>query len=175
MWKIGGEGAARYPGIGMSSLARNFALIVVSYLFAWISCSRFPFYSFFLLPFSRFLLAVDTCFRVFLSRSLVRRDNSSFNARTLSFSGSLLILIQRRNSLLPMSMSPVISQQDERSGNAFHSSTYVSPNSHVAGDYDKLHSFSEDNAPRGIMRACAKCLSRSDCASVRMLFSMHAD
>lgn len=33
MWKIGGEGAARYPEIGMSSLARNFAPIV-SYLFA---------------------------------------------------------------------------------------------------------------------------------------------
>lgn len=64
VWKIGGEGAARYPGIGMSSLARNFALIIVSYLFAWVSCSRFPFYSFFLFPFSRFLLAVDTCFRL---------------------------------------------------------------------------------------------------------------
>jgi len=35
MWKIGGEDSVlRYPGIGMSSLARNFAPIEVSYLFA---------------------------------------------------------------------------------------------------------------------------------------------
>jgi len=35
MWKIGGEESVlRYPGIGMSSLARNFAPIEVSYLFA---------------------------------------------------------------------------------------------------------------------------------------------
>lgn len=55
MWKIGGEGAARYPGIGMSFLARNFAPIEVSYLFAEVSCSRLRFPSstsfFFSLPF----------------------------------------------------------------------------------------------------------------------------
>jgi len=65
MWKIRGEGAARYPEIGMSFLARNFAPIEVSYLFAGVSCSRLRFPSFFLLfPFFRFLSAPFT--RVFI-------------------------------------------------------------------------------------------------------------
>lgn len=43
-----------------------------------------------------------------------------------------------------------------------HSSTrmYVSPNSHVAGDYDKLHRLPKNNAPRRIMRACVQSACR---------------
>lgn len=71
MWKIGGEGAARYTGIGMSFLARNFVPIEVSYLFAGVSCSwlRFPSLTsfFFPFPFFRFLLAVNTCFHLYFS------------------------------------------------------------------------------------------------------------
>lgn len=75
---------SRYPEIGMSSLARNFAPIVVSYLFAWESIlfsTSFPFsYSFFL------FLSLPSSWppRRTRSSSLARRDNSSLNYEILS-------------------------------------------------------------------------------------------
>lgn len=135
MWKIGGEGAARYPGIGMSSLARNFAPIVVSYLFAWVSCSRlrlpFP------VPFSLSFLSLppgrwhvfSSPFLAFSLDDIIRllmQDTLS-----LSLKRVLLILIQRINSLewhYVMGISSAILRRDEWSGSAFiHWRMYVRP------------------------------------------------
>lgn len=76
MWKIGGEGAraARYPEIGMSSLARNFLPIGASYLLIHsnilFSLDFVSLPPFLLFPFSHFLLAIDTCVLVPPSLSL---------------------------------------------------------------------------------------------------------
>lgn len=61
---------------------------------------------------------------------------------------------------------------------AVHSSAYISPNSHVASDYDGLHSFSGDNATKAANARVCKVLaaiglsSVYTCCSPRMLINL---
>lgn len=67
MWKIGGEGAARYPRdwnvVPRPQLCADSSLLFIrlSILFSAPRSSLLVLFP--LLPFSRLLLAVDTCFR----------------------------------------------------------------------------------------------------------------
>jgi len=179
MWKIGGEGAVQYPGIGMSSLARNFAPIVVSYLFAWVSCSRlrFPFFcSFFSLSFlslppghwhvlsSLFLaLSLDEiiCLLMRDTLSLQRVINSDSTEKQFG-------------TILRMNVSPAISRRDERSGNAFihrrtSHQTVTSRAITINCIVFRRQCTKSDNA-----RVC-KVFAAIGLSGVHTLFSMHAD